>query len=456
MHSNDEQTMRSMVRDDAYHVERVLAEGPSGKTELVTLDGEGPLVRKRIPAALANATAWATVMGIEEPLLPQVEEMYRMPDELVVVCAYVPGDSLRERMATQGRLDGRQAALVLYDLCHAAGVLHAHGIVHRDITPGNVILAADGAHLIDLGIARHGAKAGPRDTHVLGTWGFAAPEQFGFARTDARSDVYALGRMLGYMLTGIAPSDEAYEEALSDERLVTPALAAVIQRATAFEPSARYQTTAELATGLDEALEAEPVIATDARPLAAESAASIPAGASVPRRGMPQSQRLATTSPTASAARPRRTPGTSSPTASAPRQKRTHDSTSPDDDATRRQDVPALGPRPLNEAPILVHMVADLYWAAFAIWVSVMIFVGVQEARDGFPNWQYPQYVMAFATVIAAGYIAREAYWALTRRGYYKGKKVRTGMVLWRMAQALLCLVLTFVLLVIVIATLSD
>jgi uncharacterized protein (TIGR00255 family) len=80
---DDGQTLRSLVRDDAYVVERVLADGPSGRTEIVSLDGEGPLVRKRIPLAIANASAWAAAMEADEPLLPRIESLYRMPDVLV-------------------------------------------------------------------------------------------------------------------------------------------------------------------------------------------------------------------------------------------------------------------------------------------------------------------------------------------------------------------------------------
>lgn len=247
---DDGQTLRSMVRDDAYHVERVLAEGPSGKTELVTLDGEGPLVRKRIPAALANAAAWVACLDIDEPLLPRIESLYPTPDELVVVYDYVPGTTLKAEVAEHGPMDAARAVSVLSDVCRALSALHERGVVHRDITPGNIILADDGAHLIDLGIARVRKEDGRHDTTALGTWGYAAPEQFGFAQTDARSDVYALGRLLGYLLTGEEPGGDEFDRALNDPDRVDVRLSSVIARATAFEPSARYQSAAELAEAL--------------------------------------------------------------------------------------------------------------------------------------------------------------------------------------------------------------
>lgn len=251
---DDGQALRSMVRDDAYRVVRVLADGPSGKTELVTLDGEGPLVRKRMPLALANAAAWAACLDIDEPLLPRIESLYRMPDELVVVYAYVPGQSLTELVESGGALDPLRAVALVRDVCRAVSALHVRNVVHRDITPGNVIVASDGAHLVDLGIARQRHEGTQRDTTTLGTWGFAAPEQYGFAQTDARSDVYALGRLLGYLLTGERPDTDSYEKALADAQRVDTRLARVVMRATAFEPSARFQSADELSHAAQSAL----------------------------------------------------------------------------------------------------------------------------------------------------------------------------------------------------------
>lgn len=227
---DESQTLRSMVRDDAYQVIRVLADGPSGKTELVTLDGEGPLVRKSMPLAIANAAAWAAAMDIDEPLLPHIESLYRLPDKLVVVYDYVEGQSAAEAVEAAGPLAPADAAHVVCDVCRAVSALHERGVVHRDITPGNVILARDGAHLVDLGIARQQVQQRNRDTTTLGTWGFASPEQFGFAQTDARSDVYSLGKLLGFLLTGHKPDTAEYEDALDNPQLVDEPLAEVVRK----------------------------------------------------------------------------------------------------------------------------------------------------------------------------------------------------------------------------------
>lgn len=254
---NEAQVMHAMSIDDAYHVERVLGSGASGVTECVTIDGTGPFIRKKIPRDQAHRAVWATLADCRCPLLPQIRATYEMPDWYVVVCDYVSGETLQQKVARQGALPADEAMRLVGDLCDAVGELHAHGIVHRDLSPANVVLAADGAHVIDFGLARLRLEQPAADTSrtpdstPLGTWGFAAPEQYGFAGTDARSDIYSLGRLLGFALTGVRPDDGRYDALLQDERVVDPVLRTIVDRCCAFEPSTRYQSAAELARALD-------------------------------------------------------------------------------------------------------------------------------------------------------------------------------------------------------------
>lgn len=247
---NDEQVMHAMSIDDMYRVERVLARGAGGVTELVTIDGAGPFVRKKIPSKLANQGVWSLIESCGCARLPKVEATYSLPDQFVVVYDFVPGQTLEELVTAKKRLAPQEAASLAADICEAAAALHSRGVVHRDLSPRNVIVAADGAHLIDLGIARMCVEGASRDTTSLGTRGFASPEQYGFAQTDARSDVYAIGKLLGYMLTGLQPDGDEYERALRDTDATDSRLAEVVTRACAFEPSSRYQSAAEMARAL--------------------------------------------------------------------------------------------------------------------------------------------------------------------------------------------------------------
>lgn len=274
---DDQALLAAMDLDDSFAPVRTLAEGDGGTTELVVRREPRPgepvlLVRKRMPAPLANEPAWRALQVAElagagaaagkptagEPAtvpsaeasgvsrLPRVRELYRLPDALVAVYDYVEGPTLRELVRERGPLAPGRAVALARQLCQALAPLHAAGVVHRDVAPGNVVVAADGVHLIDLGIARMRVDGASHDTTRLGTWGFAAPEQYGFAQTDARSDVFSLGRLLTYALTAADPTDASFDSAAKESPLVPPALCEVIKKATAFEPSARYQSAGDL------------------------------------------------------------------------------------------------------------------------------------------------------------------------------------------------------------------
>ena len=253
---NDEQVLHAMCIDDSYHVERVLAEKPNGTTELVTIDGAGPFVRKKIPLELANRRVWSILPECDCTRLPHVETTYELPDRFVVVYDYMPGESLESLVQAKGKLDESAAVDLAAQICEAAETLHAAGVIHRDITPANIIVAADGAHLIDLGIARTRSAQATRDTTSLGTWGYASPEQYGFAQTDARSDVYSIGRLLGFMLCGVHPGEAEYDETFAQADGITPSTRTAIEKACSFEPSARYQSAADLARALGRPIKA--------------------------------------------------------------------------------------------------------------------------------------------------------------------------------------------------------
>ena len=270
---NSEQVMHAMGIDDAYRVQRVLVRNANGVTELVTIEDAGPFVRKKMPLQSANRAVWAALAGSACPRLPQVAATYEMPDWFVVVYDYVPGESLANAVERAGALGAVIAAQVAQDVCEALSALHTLHIAHLDIAPANIILAADGAHLVDFGNARvldslNAASDGAADNAMAtgsgaasasrpkGTWGFAAPEQY-FYKVDERSDIFAAGRLLGYMLTGIQPDDENiadFEAALLDEDRVPAALRVVVERASRFEPSARYQSVDELSLAIFRAL----------------------------------------------------------------------------------------------------------------------------------------------------------------------------------------------------------
>lgn len=237
---NDELTaslvehLASLDRGNSYRVERVLKFSDVETTELVYFEGSGggslgPFVRKRINASAQIGGVYERLFaaqraGLRYEHLPRIVDCRRMGDELDVVMEYVEGETLE---ALVGRLGATpDYARGLYPvLCEAVGELHAGfaaagepgvPVIHRDLKPSNIIVsgvryAADAGMtfsslvIIDLGIARVWCDGADADTVKFGTRSYAPPEQFGFGQTSVRSDIYALGALLFFCLTGTDP-----------------------------------------------------------------------------------------------------------------------------------------------------------------------------------------------------------------------------------------------------------
>jgi len=123
-----------------------------------------------------------------------------------MVTAYVPAPSLQERVDTRGPLSLRRVAELGAHLADGLAAIHACGLVHRDLKPGNILLAADGARIIDFGIARAaGAVTLTTAGTVLGTCLYASPEQLRESGITAASDIFSLGSVLAFAATGAPP-----------------------------------------------------------------------------------------------------------------------------------------------------------------------------------------------------------------------------------------------------------
>ena len=126
---------------------------------------------------------------------------------------------------------------VILQVCEALLCIHEEGIVHRDIKPENIIITNDGVvKLIDYDIARIDDSAKSSDTTILGTTGYAAPEQYGIAKTDARSDIYSIGILINVMLTGEHPS----------KKMCSGKWQKIVNKCTRINPDERYQNIREL------------------------------------------------------------------------------------------------------------------------------------------------------------------------------------------------------------------
>ena len=222
-------------------------------------------VRKLIRTGSGLGTVYRDVYaaqrsGLNFPHLPRVISCDERGAWLVVVMSYAQGVTLRE-LADQTPAKQRTALArtVFPELCAAASELHeglSCPVIHRDLTPSNVIVDPGDLRmltLIDLGIARTFKSESATDTGHFGTKPYAPPEQYGFGQTDVRTDVFALGLTLFYCLTGRDPT-QADREASFRAPGVPEGLAALIARASAFDPAERFASARELSAAFGKAL----------------------------------------------------------------------------------------------------------------------------------------------------------------------------------------------------------
>ena len=163
------------------------------------------------------------------------------------VCDYVPGDTLAEVVEREGALAPERARALAHDLCEALADLHAHGAVHRDVAPANIVLAKDGAHLIDFGCAGVPALEDDSQKNPQGTWGFCGARAAWVHDGGCAGGPVCRGPVwLRTRQPGRCPRANSARELRAHIAGLPEGLRAVIERACAFEPSARYQTAADL------------------------------------------------------------------------------------------------------------------------------------------------------------------------------------------------------------------
>lgn len=174
--------------------------------------------------------------------IPRIYEMVPVEDHIIVIEEYLTGKNLEECLREK-KFTECEAAGIIIRLCRALAPLHhaSPAIICRDLKPANVILTLDGkVMLVDFDIARTYQAGKNKDTALMGTQGFAAPEQFGFGQTDPRTDIYGLGVMLNYLITGC----------FLNEQMVTGRFRDIVQKCTAMNSMDRYQNVFELEQAL--------------------------------------------------------------------------------------------------------------------------------------------------------------------------------------------------------------
>ncbi len=262
---------------DAYHVDRELPPGGMSRLFLATersLDRQ--VVIKVLPPELASdvsATRFQREISVaahlQHPHILGVLSAGSKDGLLYYITPYVPGESLRHRLAREGQLPIADCVRILTETADAVARAHRDGVVHRDIKPENILLQDGHPLLADFGVARaiQEASTGQRLTATgmaPGTPAYMAPEQLaGEQHVDGRSDVYALA-VVGYeMLTGVSPFGGATPQAIAAAHFTTPprpltqlrrdvprTVSEAIHWALDREPEARFATAAEFRDAL--------------------------------------------------------------------------------------------------------------------------------------------------------------------------------------------------------------
>ena len=194
---------------------------------------------------------------LQHPMLPRIVDIFESSDQVLIVEDFVEGITLEEVLKRQGKIDEATGLQWFRALCDVLGYLHSqqpHPIIYRDAKPSNIMLQPDGTlKLIDFGIAREYKQESSADTTYIGTKGYAAPEQFGKAQTDARTDIYSLGVTMYHLLTGKSPYEPPYQ--FVPARQLVPGLSHgieyILNKCVQSEPADRYQSVAELLDDLN-------------------------------------------------------------------------------------------------------------------------------------------------------------------------------------------------------------
>ncbi len=193
---------------------------------------------------------------LDHPALPRIVDIIDNGQTIYVIMDYIEGESLGKILKEYGAQPQEQVLDWAKQLCDVLEYLHSQKppIIYRDMKPDNVMLKPEGnLKVIDFGIAREYKEKNLADTTILGTRGYAPPEQHGSRQTDVRSDIYALGMTMHHLLTGADPrnADYMYAPIRQWNLELSGGLERIIDKCTALDPEDRYQNCSELMYALE-------------------------------------------------------------------------------------------------------------------------------------------------------------------------------------------------------------
>ena len=216
-----------------YEVLTTLSDKARTRVELVK-NAEGVILVKK--TIMSGNTVCPLLKDINCSGIPLIFDILSMDTETIVIEEYIGGQTLQFKMDSGAVFDVHTITKWLSEICAILKPLHSAGIIHRDIKPSNIIISNDGfLKLIDFDSSRVYSSSNTNDTVYLGTKGYAPPEQYGYAQTDERSDIYSLGILLKQLLTWYSSGTSG-----------TQTLFKIIEKCTMLDPKDRYQNIAQI------------------------------------------------------------------------------------------------------------------------------------------------------------------------------------------------------------------
>lgn len=196
--------LKTALLNEQYEKIALFGENNDRKTWLVRQKNSNKIfVLKEIE--IENISIYESLQYIKNRHLAAVKNIIEIENKAVVIEEYISGDILADKIENKN-ITKEDALDYTCQLFEVLSELEKVNIVHRDITPKNILISSDNVvKLIDFGISRKTKEGRTKDTTILGTAGYAAPEQFGFMQTDIRSDIYSVGVVFHEMLTGKMP-----------------------------------------------------------------------------------------------------------------------------------------------------------------------------------------------------------------------------------------------------------
>ncbi len=228
--------------DQSYHVNGCLKHNPSQQVFLLRgKEDETSCILKVAPRGGLNKLMreHRLLLKLHDSSFPHPITCFARAEHAFLLREYIPGRSLADYMESCEAIPVSKALSITCKVCSIVEKLHAMDppIIHRDIKPQNIILSDSGTiHLVDLDTVQAQSPEKSYDTEILGTALTAAPEQFGYKRCDVRADVYGIGMLLVFLLTG------GYDADRLKKLRISPALKRIVRKCIRFDPERRYSS----------------------------------------------------------------------------------------------------------------------------------------------------------------------------------------------------------------------